>query len=179
MNTTARYGPLSTLLFVLSLIGAGSSQAGTFLAYGPTEYVRSTGAPVTVTSTFTVLNPSTQYTLKAFNGGLEDNTSEYVSSTVVTMNGIQVLGPSNFNQHVAEVDVAVTLQASNTISVQVRGKPGGKLAIEIVGIDNDPPTIRASASPISNAEHGKFLADRRGRNDRRGYVSAVASPQSG
>lgn len=124
---------------------------GSFTAFGPQNYTRGTGSPVTETGTFTVLNPATQYTLKAFNGGLQNDQTELVSSTVVTVNGVQVLGGNNFNQNVQEVDVPVVLQGSNTISVQVRGKPGGTLAIEIVGVDNDPPLITANVSPAPNA----------------------------
>src|SRR6266853_2165735 len=140
------------VLAILCLLTACATpvHAGTFTVFGPKNYVRGTGAPVTVTDTFTVLNPSTQYTLKAFNGGLENTQTELVSSSIVTINGVQVLGPSNFNQHVSEVDVPVILQASNTISVQVRGRPGGTLAIEIVGLDNQLPTITAKASPAPN-----------------------------
>lgn len=133
------------------IVGTVSIQAGTFTSFGPQDYTRGTGDPVTVTTTFSVLNPNTQYTLKAFNGGLQDNQTELVSSGFVTVNGVQVIGPSNFNQNVTEVDVPVTLQASNTISVQVRGKPGGVLTIEIIGVDNDAPVITATASPSPNA----------------------------
>src|SRR5260221_8646665 len=141
------------VLAILCLLTTGAIplHAGTFTVFGPKNYVRGTGAPVTVTDTFTVLNPATQYTLKAFNGGLQNTQTELVSSSVVTINGVQVLGPSNFNQNVSEIDVPVTLQASNTISVQVRGKPGGTLAIQIVGLDNEPPIITAKASPAPNA----------------------------
>src|SRR5258708_21622377 len=133
------------------MAGAIPVHAGTFTVFGPKNYVRGTGAPVTVTDSFTVLNPATQYTLKAFNGGLENSQTELVSSSVVTINGVQVLGPSNFNQNVFEINVPVTLQVSNTISVQVRGQPGGTLTIQIIGLDNDPPTITAKASPAPNA----------------------------
>jgi len=92
-----------------------------------------------------------QYTLKAFNGGLQNSQSELVSSTIVTLNGVQVIGANNFNQNVAEVDVPVTLQASDTLSVQVRGQPGGILTIQVVGVDTDPPSIRATVSPAPNA----------------------------
>src|SRR5215469_12504118 len=141
------------VLAIGAFLAAGTTlaQGGSFTPFGPQDYTRGTGAPVTVTNSFSVLNPNTQYTLKAFNGGLHDDQTELVSSTVVTLNGVQVLGPSNFNQQVNEVDVTVTLQSSNTLSVQVRGQPGGVLTIEIVGIDNDPPTITAAVSPSPNA----------------------------
>src|SRR6266567_3960399 len=141
----------SFVLLVLLSVAALLVCAGTFTGFGPKNYTRGTGAPVTVTDTFTVFNPATQYTLKAFNGGLQNSQTELVSSSVVTLNGVQVLGPSDFNQNVTEIDVPVTLQASNTISVQVRGQPGGVLTILIVGVDNQPPTVTAKASPAPNA----------------------------
>lgn len=146
-----RLGRALLVIGVVLFAGTSAVRAGTFTAFGPQNYTRGTGAPVTVTNSFSVLNPNTQYTLKAFNGGLQDATTELVSSGFVTVNGVQVIGPNNFNQNVTEVDVPVTLQGSNTISVQVRGQPGGLLTIEIIGVDNDPPTIQATASPAPNA----------------------------
>lgn len=138
----------AVVLFLIS--GVASARAGTFTVFGPQNYTRSTGAPVTVTSNFSVLNPNIQYTLKAFNGGLQDAQTELVSSGSVTVNGVQVIGPSNFNQNVTEVDVPITLLGANTIDVQVRGKPGGLLTVEIVGVDNDPPIISIT-SPANGA----------------------------
>jgi RHS repeat-associated protein len=123
---------------------------GTFTAFGPQSYVRDTGAPVTVTNTFSVLNPNTQYTLRVDNGGLTDSDTDRVSSTVITVNGVQIVGPNNFNQNVAFVEVAVTLQQANQISVQLRGKPGGTIAVRVFGVDNDPPVINATATPAEN-----------------------------
>src|SRR5690348_10458992 len=156
-NSASRHG--SAVLLVRAALaigaflfaGAASARAGSFTAFGPQDYTRGTGTPVTVTTSFSVLNPNTHYTLKVFNGGLQDTQTELVSSGFVTVNGVQVVGPNNFNQNVAEVDVPVTLQGSNTLDVQVRGQPGGLLTIEIIGVDNDPPTIQATVSPAPNA----------------------------
>src|SRR5215831_19731320 len=141
------------VLAIGAFLAAGTTlaQGGSFTPFGPQDYTRGTGDPVTVTNTFSVLNPNTQYTLKAFNGGLQDNQAELVSSGFVIVNGVQVIGPNNFNQNVTEVDVPVTLQTSNTLSVQVRGQPGGVLTIQIIGVDNDPPIITATVSPTPNA----------------------------
>jgi Tol biopolymer transport system component len=139
------------IVVVFLIAGTAWATAGTFTAFGPQSYQRGTGAPVTVTTTFSVLNPNTQYTLRAFNGGLQDSQTELVSSGFVTVNGVQVIGPNNFGQQVSEVDVPVTLQSSNTLSVQLRGQPGGILTIEIIGVDNDLPTIQASVSPAPNS----------------------------
>jgi RHS repeat-associated protein len=151
---------LSRVLWAVAIFlicGAASANARTFTVFGPQNYTRGTGSPVTVTSNFSVPNPNTQYTLKAFNGGLQDNQTELVSSGFVNVNGVEVIASRNFNQNVAEVDVPITLQAINTIDVQLRGKPGGVLTVEIVGVDNDPPVISitspangvaVSASPV-------------------------------
>jgi hypothetical protein len=137
------------IVLLLALLGTPCF-AGTFTAFGPQTYVRVTGDPVTVTNTFTVLNPNTQYTLRVHNGGLVDAPTDLVSSTVITVNGIVVVAPNDLNQNVAEVDKPVTLLASNQINVQVRGAPGGTLAVDIIGVDNDPPVITAVASPAAN-----------------------------
>jgi hypothetical protein len=137
-------------LALLSALLPSLTRAGTWVAF-QNSYTRGTGAPVTVTDTFTLLNPATQYTLKAFNGGLQNDTTEMVSSSVVYLNGAQVVGPNNFNQNVAEVNVPISPGLTNTLSVQVRGKPGGLLTIQVIGVDNDPPTITASISPSPNA----------------------------
>src|SRR5215469_10572666 len=148
-NRTFCFGTFVAVLVVALFPSTG--HAGTWVAFGPKTYTRGTGAPVTVTDTFTLLNPATTYTLKVFNGGLQDNQTELVSNSIVILNGVQVIGPNNFNQNVAEVNVPIYPQVSNTLSVQVRGQPGGVLAIEVVGVDNDPPTITASVSPSPNA----------------------------
>lgn len=148
---TVRARILSILaLAVLFGLSSAPGRAGTWVAF-QNSYTRSTGAPVTLTDTFTLLNANTQYTLKAFNGGLQNDTTELVSNSVVYLNGAQVLGPANFNQNVAEVNVAILPGLSNTLSVQVRGKPGGLLTIQVIGVDNDPPVITASLSPAPNA----------------------------
>src|SRR5215472_216896 len=88
---------MSIVLLVFLTVAIVPAAAGTFTPFGPQSYVRGTGAPVTVTNSFTVLNPTTQYTLQAFNGGLQNDQTELVSSTVVTINGVEVIGPNNFN----------------------------------------------------------------------------------
>src|SRR5205807_4242614 len=135
------------------ILFSANGWAGNVLVFGPKSYVRGTGAPVTVTDTFTVQNPSGQFTLHLSNGGLQHDTSEFVSSTVITVNGVEVVSPNDLNQNVSTLDKAVRLQATNTISVQMRGKPGGQIAVQIfsASTDNVPPVITAQVSPASNA----------------------------
>ena len=145
------FWPMSIVLLVFLAVTITPAAAGTFTPFGPQTYVRGTGAPVTVTKTFSVLNPNTQYTLRVHNGGLTNSPTDLVSSTTIIVNGVTVVAPNDLNQNVTEVDKPVTLQASNQIAVQVRGAPGGRLAVDIIGVDNDPPVIRATVSPAANA----------------------------
>jgi hypothetical protein len=136
---------------VIALLSS-SCFAGTWTAYGPRSYTRGTGSPVTVSDTFTILNPNTQYTLRVHNGGLVDAATDFVSSTTILVNGITVVAPNDLNQNIAEVDKPVMLQAGNNqIDVQVRGAPGGSISVDIIGVDNDLPVITAVATPVANA----------------------------
>jgi len=135
----------------LVLLPGLSAHAGTFSSFGPKTYVRQTGTPVTITDTFNVRNPNTQYTLHLVNGGLQDDTADFVSSATVKVNGVLIVAPQDLNQNTTTLDRAVQLQANNTMDVELHGKPGGQVAIQFIGVDNDPPTITATASPAANA----------------------------
>ncbi|HEV2987429.1 MAG TPA: hypothetical protein VG759_03235 [Candidatus Angelobacter sp.] len=105
-------------------------------------YTRVTGEPQTVSDNFSVLNPNTHYTLHIDNHG--------VSSAVISVNGTQIFGPSDFDPHVAALDRAVTLTSKNKVTVELRGKPEASLAITVIGVDNDPPSILELVTPPPN-----------------------------
>ena len=151
-NLTKGWSFVFPLLILFSFL-TSLSHAGTFTAYGPKAFQRGTGNPVIETDSFSVLNPNTSYTINADNGGLVDNiiTGELVSSGEIKLNGALVIGPQNFNQNVSLISEPVTLQTVNNLSVDLRGKPGGVVVIDIVGIDNDPPSITASVDIPTNA----------------------------
>src|SRR5881396_2294696 len=158
------------LAAVLLLLVPAVSLAGTFTAFGET-YQRGTGAPVTVTRSFSALNLSTTYTLRIDNGGLPSGQFCRVSSAVVGLNGVEVVGPSDFNRReletereregekerededrsVAVIERRVSLATTNVLTVELRGGPGCGLTLRIIGVDNDLPLITAAASPPVNA----------------------------
>jgi RHS repeat-associated protein len=122
---------------------ASPASAGTFPVFGPNSYTRKTSAPVTVSNSFSVLNPNTQYTLHVRNSS--------VSSATVFINGIQVLRPDDFQNKPATIDRLITLQAANRVDVQLRSEPGSSLQLSITGVDTDPPKVSASASPAADS----------------------------
>lgn len=115
----------------------------TWNAFGPTPYTRDAGQPQTVSNNFSVFNPNTQFILHVDNNG--------APSAVISINGDQIFGPTDFNPNATTLDHAVTLATSNTLQVQLRGKPGSSLALTISGVDNDPPSIIESAAPPPNS----------------------------
>src|SRR5206468_6881253 len=90
--------------------------AGTFVAFGPVQYVRDNGKPGAVNQTFAILDPTTTYTLRI--------DSNKVSSALVTLNGGTIFKESDFNANVSLLTKPVTLRATNQLAVELRGKPG-------------------------------------------------------
>ncbi len=100
-------------------------------------FTRSKGKPVTEIRKFSVQDPAADATLSI--------QVSQVSSAVITLNDVQIFGPSHFNQTVTFLESAVTLLADNELAVELRGKPGGTLTIEIA--TSGPPLSVAITSP--------------------------------
>lgn len=134
------------LIVTLVLVDAPlpTSRASSFTAFGPEDFIRRTGAPVQETRTFTVSNPSLPYMLRVYNGGQQGQYCP-VSSAIVTLNGHAIFTPSNFNPHVILLEASVVLATSNTLIVELRGKPGCGITVNITG-DNTAPVAEAGAA---------------------------------
>jgi len=90
-----------------------------------------TGTPVKEELTF-LGQGFEDFVLKVQNG--EEDGSNRVSSAVVSLNGVKVLSPADFNQNVQLLDRAIVpLDLDNTLSVSLRSNPGGFLHIQIYG----------------------------------------------
>ncbi len=98
-----------------------------------TEFVRGAGDPV-LSAPISFPGIAGPATLKVYNGAVDGtDTTERVSSSKVLINGTDVLGPENFNSAVSNLQTEIVLnEGQNTISVELRSKPGGKIRVEIV-----------------------------------------------
>ena len=147
----SKYLILTIFVFlIVGIVTPGNSQAGGFSIYGPSLYVRNNGAPIVESDILTTLTPGS-YTLKLFNGGLEDDAYDFVSSSVIKLNGEVIFSPSEFNKNVSYVEKTVTLKNTNQLDVELRGKPNGAILLNIEGQDNLNPEISYTISPLSNA----------------------------
>src|SRR5882724_13170230 len=122
--------------------GAEAQVTASTPVFGPQTYTRTTGAPNEYTTTFTappwIVSP---FSLHIVNG--DASGKNRISSATIALNGVQIAGPSDFNQNVATIDRSVTLQATNTLQVTLASKPGSYLTINVFGTsaDHTPPTI--------------------------------------
>jgi uncharacterized protein YjdB len=133
------------LAFVLTVFMVAESYASIQLnTLSLTKFVRSTGEPKTDTKTFSGIGGPAK--IKLINGDLSDKKAEKVSSAEIKVNDVLVFGPSDFNQNVSNLEKDINLQdGQNTLSVLLKGKPGGTVSIQINQIlDNleiSPPEI--------------------------------------
>jgi len=144
MTGTAKSGSLCLGLVVLLIVAFPLvSFEDTTVVFGPENYMRGKGRPVPVTTNFQVANPERVYELRINNGGLNGE-FQHVSSAVITLNGVEVVSPSDFSQSVDLIVKPVTLLAENTLTVEVRSAPGSGFTLQILGeaaADATPPTL--------------------------------------
>ncbi len=114
------------LLLISSVTVLAQSNAVTATVYGPQQFNRLPGAPVTVRTTFTV-PPMVDgpYTIVVQNGTKRANAGR------ISVNGVRLLDAADFQG--ATYQTAVTLAGNNRLEVELRGVPGGSITVSIVG----------------------------------------------
>ena len=96
-------------------------------------FYRDKQTPSVETANFTipVESVSDHHRLLVANGG--SSGADYrVASGVIRLNGVVVSGESDFNENRASWSTPVPLQAENTLTVELRGKPRGRIAVAIL-----------------------------------------------
>lgn len=116
---------------VLVLVGTASVLSATQVTLLDQVFVRDTGTPTAVSQTFPALNG--QVVVNLTNGSAPDAKKGEVSSATITVNGITVFGPSDFNQNVNSLAKTVAANAGqNILTVELKSKPGSQVRIQIV-----------------------------------------------
>jgi len=117
--------------------------------FGPKQYDRTTGKPNSYTDTFAASGAIGGGKLIIENGAV--NGDNRVSSAVISLNGQQVFGPSAFNQNVGHLEAPINLLDTNTLTAELRSKPGSYLAVRAT--QNIPIVVT-----ITNPAHGTSIA---------------------
>jgi hypothetical protein len=96
--------------------------------FGPKRYTRTTGAPQTFTETFGRCGGD-PCQLVVVNGDT-DGTNR-VSAATISLNGVVLLGPRDFNQRVTRLVVPVTLADNDQLIIRIASAPESFLTISV------------------------------------------------
>jgi len=118
---------LLTLLltfFTLAFIPLAYSET---IVFGPEVYTRGTGKPQKIVKNFSVVRG--HFTLSIKNG---EGKKGKVTSAVIEINGVQVVGPEEFDKQIDEIKLPIKLDEQNKIGVEVRGEPGTYITVAVL-----------------------------------------------
>jgi hypothetical protein len=138
-EVTMRTGWLFVALMAMLPV---SSIAQMTPAFGPKQYMRTTGHPNTFTDTFS--HCGTQPCQIVVVNGNADG-SDRVSSGSISLNGVQVVGPSDFNQRIARIVKPVALAVENQLTVTLASKPGSFITVEVDCLAS--PVVLSAVAP--------------------------------
>ncbi|WAK01496.1 NHL domain-containing protein [Methylobacter sp. YRD-M1] len=121
-----------------------TAQAEDISVYGPEQFTRSPGRLVTIQKNIAVTNPSVSYRLYIINGGLQgsDKLGKFVRSGTIYWNGRLIARPTNFNLYTPTLTLPVITQATNTLTIELHGKPGSSITVQL---------LRGNQAPVAHA----------------------------
>jgi len=123
---------MKKIVFVTVCLLIGLFVSTTFavevIVFGPNQYLRTTGAPNVFTDTFSAIPKEGKLII---NNGDEDGNYR-ISSAKVFLNGKQLFGTKDFNQQIYYLEAPINLFENNSISVELRSKPGSYFTIELI-----------------------------------------------
>ncbi len=158
MNRSALWRVAALVLLFGQAAGALSQTPDT-LVFGPKLYQRS-GKVVTVTDTFSVPSSvAAPFNLHIQNG--DASGAHRVTSATVTLNGVQVIGASDFSGPAPSLDRTVTLSGGNNVlAVQIVEPSGGLFTLSILGtrILTVPTSLTPNPLAITAGASGNLTA---------------------
>lgn len=133
------------LLMAFSIIGAyvftipndsAYAQTEPLIEFGPKQYDKPKGAPVTYTDTFQTISVTGTHTIWVQNG--KDGRDE-VKHMSISLNGREVITSKDLRNH-NPATKPITVQTNNTLTVTLNGKEGNFVAVKILCDGCTPPT---------------------------------------
>ncbi|TMH57174.1 MAG: hypothetical protein E6H53_13455 [Betaproteobacteria bacterium] len=116
-------------------VGPPDAHAQTMPVFGPKQYTRTAGPPQTFTEHFSHCGTQACQ-LVIVNGNA--NGAGRVSSASVSLNGVQIVGPSDFNQNVGRIVIPVGLTDDDTLAITLASGVAGSLTV----------TVECATSPV-------------------------------
>nr|WP_010132121.1 RHS repeat-associated core domain-containing protein [Microbulbifer agarilyticus] len=144
-------GACRFLICASVVVLSNSVKGGEFPVSGVQEFIRETGNPVEHSVNFSAPKAGDHYRLRILNVEGEGYQAVYpVTSGIIALNGSQRFLPDDFTKKLNYLEVPVSLELQNFLTVKLAGKPGSGLRAEVVGVDNDVPMIASSVSLSAN-----------------------------
>ena len=139
----ARHIAIILSIFIISLVDTGISFAQSeYVVFGPKQYDKPKGSPVTYTDTFQAYM-GINYTLWVQSG--QDGLNE-VKNVSVSINGTEVLDSSDLRKSNPSTK-AISLQLNNIIKVVLKGKGGNFIKVKVLA-----PRLNITITSPSAAE---------------------------
>lgn len=124
----ARHIAIILSIFIISLVDTGISFAQSeYVVFGPKQYDKPKGSPVTYTDTFQAYM-GINYTLWVQSG--QDGLNE-VKNVSVSLNGTEVLDSSDLRKSNPSTK-AISLQSNNNIKVVLKGQGGNFITLKVL-----------------------------------------------
>jgi hypothetical protein len=125
-------------------------------AAGPQNVLRRRGKPRFEEVAFATPDPAAAHYLRIDNGGVSRELRP-VTSAVVLLNGLRILGPADFQENpyargkraraVRTIERAIGVNTQNLLHFKLGGKLGSGFAFEVFAIDEGPPMLLEIAPP--------------------------------
>ena len=124
----ARHIAIILSMFIISLVDTGISFAQSeYVVFGPKQYDKPKGSPVTYTETFQAYM-GINYTLWVQSG--QDGLNE-VKNVSVSINGTELLDSSDLRKSNPSTK-AISLQSDNTLKVVLKGQGGNFITVKVL-----------------------------------------------
>ncbi|MDP1964561.1 MAG: Ig-like domain-containing protein, partial [Reyranella sp.] len=133
------------------------SRGESVLVFGPKTYTRGNGAPDLYRETLILPAGVTgPWTLRLQNGeedrrGRRDHDNKRVSSGTLHIDGVQVLGPNDFNRDDSVIEKRVELTPASRVELRLAGKPGGRVTLSFLGFKPKPIPVAIDPGKLSLA----------------------------
>src|SRR5712691_9438006 len=133
-------------VLILGQPGLALSQAPEQTIFGPKQYEHPAAGTSQAADTVAVpADVTAPFTLRIQDGAGE----ERVNAGWVYLNGVQIVGPADFQPQVGELARPVPLQAGNELVVVIRGRAGTRLNLSISGRLIPPTPTGLAPGPVT------------------------------
>lgn len=137
IRSIALFSLLGMLLSMVAFPGTGIARV--YRVFGPETFTRSTKGPATEVRQFLVQYPRVyDFTLHIFSLDIKKGLLGATPSAVLTLNGEQVATPDDLNSDTGYFKRPITLSDLNSLSVELRGKPGSGIRVLITARNDEP-----------------------------------------